>query len=247
MTKPRSITVMRSASLSASSRYCVVRRIVVPSAWSSRTNSQTPIAATRVEPGRRLVEEQHGRPADQACGDVQPSAHAARVGLRRPVGRLGQVEAFERLAGAAARLGLAEPVEPAHHLDVLEPGEVLVDGGALPGQPDPISQFLARPCTTSSPSTSARPLSGCSNVVRMRTVVVFPAPFGPEHAQHGARLDLEVDAFQGLDLAEVAFELFGSDDGSFSHADQTIGSPEFGQMGSVIPGVGPIQVPVLDD
>src|SRR5580700_3606100 len=33
--------------------------------------------------------------------------------------------------------------------------------------------------TTSRPSTSARPLSGSSRVVRMRTAVVLPAPFGP--------------------------------------------------------------------
>src|SRR5258706_9787570 len=33
--------------------------------------------------------------------------------------------------------------------------------------------------TTSSPATSARPLSGKSSVVRIRTAVVLPAPLGP--------------------------------------------------------------------
>src|SRR2546430_5977369 len=33
--------------------------------------------------------------------------------------------------------------------------------------------------TTSRPSTQARPASGCSRVVRMRTAVGLPAPFGP--------------------------------------------------------------------
>src|SRR5262245_40751274 len=33
--------------------------------------------------------------------------------------------------------------------------------------------------TTSRPSTQARPPSGCRRVVRMRTAVVLPAPFGP--------------------------------------------------------------------
>src|SRR6476619_694813 len=32
---------------------------------------------------------------------------------------------------------------------------------------------------TSTPATTARPASGISKVVRMRTAVVFPAPFGP--------------------------------------------------------------------
>jgi hypothetical protein len=33
--------------------------------------------------------------------------------------------------------------------------------------------------TTSSPATQARPRSGLSSVARIRTAVVFPAPFGP--------------------------------------------------------------------
>ena len=32
---------------------------------------------------------------------------------------------------------------------------------------------------TSNPATRARPRSGLSKVARIRTVVVFPAPFGP--------------------------------------------------------------------
>src|SRR5487761_791193 len=44
----------------------------------------------------------------------------------------------------------------------------------------PIERRTAAACrTTSWPSTSARPLSGSSRVVRMRTAVVLPAPFGP--------------------------------------------------------------------
>ncbi|NEW33615.1 hypothetical protein GV791_13720 [Nocardia cyriacigeorgica] len=39
MARPASITVMREASLSASSRYCVVSSTVVPSATSARTGS----------------------------------------------------------------------------------------------------------------------------------------------------------------------------------------------------------------
>jgi hypothetical protein len=41
MTRPRSITAMPSASWSASSRYWVQSRIVVPSATSARAISQT--------------------------------------------------------------------------------------------------------------------------------------------------------------------------------------------------------------
>ena len=37
--------------------------------------------------------------------------------------------------------------------------------------------------STSSPATAARPPSGLDRVVRIRTVVVLPAPFGPSRAK----------------------------------------------------------------
>ena len=44
-------------------------------------------AAAGVEAGGRLVEEQHRRLGDERPGQVEPPAHAARVGLHRTVGR----------------------------------------------------------------------------------------------------------------------------------------------------------------
>jgi hypothetical protein len=38
------------------------------------------------EPGRRLVQVEHPRPADKTGGQVQAPAHAAGVRLHRPVG-----------------------------------------------------------------------------------------------------------------------------------------------------------------
>ena len=48
----------------------------------------------------------------------------------------------------------------------------------------------------------------------------LPGAVGAEQAQHGARLDLEVDALQGLDVAEMAFESLGADDGTVGHEDR---------------------------
>ena len=67
----------------------------------------------------------------------------------------------------------------------------------------PISRRTAAASrTTSRPSTRARPPSGCSSVVRMRTAVVLPAPFGPSTpstvpARHG-----QVDAAQRMHIPE---------------------------------------------
>ena len=103
MTRPWSMTTMLSASRSASSRYCVVSSTVVPSATSSSMTLPEAEARRRVEPGRRLVEEQDRRPVHERGREVEPAAHAARVGLERPVGGVGQAEALEQLGRPVLR------------------------------------------------------------------------------------------------------------------------------------------------
>ena len=58
--------------------------------------------AAWVESGRRLVEEQHLRTADETAGEVEATLHAAGVGLGLPVGGVDEVEALEQL-GCLAR------------------------------------------------------------------------------------------------------------------------------------------------
>ena len=83
----------RSASWSASSRYWVVRKTVVPSSCRRRTSSQSVIARDGVQPGRGLVEEQHLGLVDQRHGEVEAAAHAARVGAHAAVRRLAEPDA----------------------------------------------------------------------------------------------------------------------------------------------------------
>ena len=47
-------------------------------------------AGGRVEAGRRLVEEEHRRRGDEAGGEVEPPAHAARVGLDQASAGVGR-------------------------------------------------------------------------------------------------------------------------------------------------------------
>ena len=103
ITMPWSMTAMRSASRSASSRYCVVSSTVVPSATSSSIVSHSVDAAARVEPGGRLVEEQHRRARDERGGEVEPAAHAARVGLGRR-GRAASARSKRSSSSCAARV-----------------------------------------------------------------------------------------------------------------------------------------------
>ena len=153
-------------------------------------------AAARVEPGGRLVEEEDRRPRDQRRGEVEAAAHPARVGAHQAVGGVAEVEALQQLGGAARA---ARP-----------------SAGGRGGRPSPGSRPRSgsrrRPRTgrrgrsgcaaaaprrsTSSPATRALPPSGGSSVVRMRTAVVLPAPFGPEQAEHRAGRDAQVDAVE---------------------------------------------------
>ena len=60
-------------------------------------------AAPRIEAGRRLVEEQQPRLTDQARPEVEPPAHAARVGAHEPIGSLDESELFEHALRARPR------------------------------------------------------------------------------------------------------------------------------------------------
>ena len=95
MILPGSTTAISWASSSASSRYCVVRRIVVPSRTRSRMTSHSPRRQRGIEPGRGLVQEEDARPPGQGAGEVEATAHAARIGLDDPIGGVGQVELLE--------------------------------------------------------------------------------------------------------------------------------------------------------
>jgi hypothetical protein len=62
------------------------------------------LAGSRIEAGGGLIEQDHGGAADQAGGKVQPAPHPAGERRRAPVGRVGQPEALDRLAGSSPRL-----------------------------------------------------------------------------------------------------------------------------------------------
>ncbi len=167
--------------------------------------------AARVEPAGRLVEEQDVGAPDQARSHVEPPPHAAGVGRRLTVARVGQPEPLEDLAAALARLGLGQAVQPADHLEVLEPGQVLVDGGALAGETYPVAELLSvlhdvEAIDLGAAAARQQQRAQDPNGGRLAGAVRSQQP------SDGAGLDLQIDALQRLDLAEAAFELLGTDD-----------------------------------
>ena len=110
--RPWSMIPTRSASTSASSRYCVVRKTVTPVVAREPGDLLPQVgAAGRVEAGRRLVEEQQPRPVHERQREVEPPLHAARVAADLAVGGVGQADALEQLV--AARAPLAPSGRPA--------------------------------------------------------------------------------------------------------------------------------------
>ena len=87
--------------------------------------------AARIQPSRGLVEEEHPRVDDQRPGQVDASAHPAGEALHRAVAGFGEVEQLDELPSPLPRPLDAQVIEPPDHLEVLQTGEVLIDGGIL--------------------------------------------------------------------------------------------------------------------
>ena len=85
----------------------------------------------RVEPGRRLVQEEHPRPMNQPERDVEPAAHAARVPLDDAVGCIRDADHVEQSFDARVQLGAAHAVHASLEHQVLPAGRPPVDPGLL--------------------------------------------------------------------------------------------------------------------
>ncbi len=134
--RPLSSTAIRSASSSASSRYCVVSRIVTPAATSSRTICHT---LRRPRGSRPVVGSSRKMTAGLPMSVIARSSRRlippeyVDTGLS---GRLGQVELVEQLGGAPPSLGAAEVVQIRHQQQVFLTGQQVVHGGELAGDTD---------------------------------------------------------------------------------------------------------------
>ena len=189
--------------------------------------------APRIEARRGLVEEEHVRTPDEAGRQVEPSAHATRVGLGRAISGIGEVEAFEHLGAATPSLSARQVVQAPDQLQVLEAGQVLVDGGALAGQADAEAELLGvahdvEAGDLGAPGTGEQQGGEDPHGGRLACAV------RAEHAEHGAALDLQIDAPQRMDLSEVSDETLGEDDGSVSHRAPSVGWEPVGNPSSMV-------------
>ena len=120
------------------------------------------VAAARVEPGRRLVEEQDLGLRDERSREVEATAHPARVRLGGPVGSLVEFELHQQLAGSLLRPLLAEVVQTTHHVEVL----VTRSGARRPRRSAPTARSAPEPCPAPSATSSPADVGRCPRRAR---------------------------------------------------------------------------------
>ena len=178
MTCPRSITEMESASWSASSRYWVVSRTVVPSPTRSRMTSQSPSRAC----GSRPVVGSSRNSTGGLITSAPARSTRRRIPPEKPFnGRsAASVRSKASSSSSARRFAWRVPIRYSLPTSTRFSRAVSTSSTAAYWPDVPISgRTFAGLASTSIPATLAFPDSGRSRVVKTFTKVVFPAPLGP--------------------------------------------------------------------
>ena len=154
-------------------------------------------AAARIETGRRLVEQQQLRRADEAGAEVELAPHAARVRLHPAIRGCRRDRAVRARASAFARAPARAGARTAGRSSR---GSRDRSSSVRPPRTDPASPISRRTSfgclSASTPATCRLPESGFSSVATERTKVVLPAPFGPSSATTCPSLGDEVEAVE---------------------------------------------------
>ena len=200
-TRPASMTVIRSARLVGLLE--VLRGEQHRRAQGDHVAYGVPDVGppARVEPGRRLVEEQHRRSGDEAGGDVEPAPHAAGVRRHLAVRRVGDVRSppAARRRAPAPRRSRGRAGGRTSRGSRVRGGSRRARPTARPGRsPSAPARGSVR---TSKPATRASPSSMRVSVAKVWTAVLLPAPFGPRSACTEPARHVEVEAVEGERVA----------------------------------------------
>ena len=210
MSRPWLMMPTRSASSSASSRYCVVRKIVMPSLAVQAAHLLPHAgAAHRVEAGRGLVEEQHPGVVHERGREVEAPAHAPGVGADAVVDGVADVDQLLQLPHPLVDLVAAQAVEAGLEAQQLVAALRRVERRVLERDADAQPHRLRvggdveagdlRPPGRRQEQRAQHP-----HQCRLARAV------GPEEAVDLPRLHLEVDAVHRPGVAEVPLELLGA-------------------------------------
>jgi hypothetical protein len=133
----------------------------------------------RVQAGRGLVEEQDLRIAEQSPGQGYSLAQTVRQGAAGIAGPVDQVHRPQCAVNAIRWVGRV--VQLGEAFEVLDYAQAQVEPRGLGHDRDPPTDLHAFSGVSDIPATVAEPDVGAMSVPSVRTVVVFPAPFGPRN------------------------------------------------------------------
>ena len=166
-------------------------------------------ARLRIEAGRRLVEEDELGLVHEREREREPLPLAARQRVERRVGLVGQREALEQRRRRRRCRGRTTPKSASASRGVILSWSAVVCSAA------PMFCLTSRGRRRASmPQTSIAPASGSRSPMMHSTVVVLPAPFGPEEPEDLAVVDLEAHAARGFDAAVALVQIANADFGS---------------------------------
>ena len=126
--RPWSMIPTRSARTSASSRYCVVRKMVTPSSFASRATScqsafrlcgSSPVVGSSRKSSRGSVHEREG--------EIEAPLHPARVRADAAVGGEDEADALEQLVSALGALMARYAVQRGLEAQVVAAGEQRIE------------------------------------------------------------------------------------------------------------------------
>ena len=224
--RPASMMPTRSASTSASSRYCVVRKIVMPSSTlSRRTSSHT---AARLTGSRPVVGSSRNRicgVVDERRGQVEPAPHAARIRADASIEGVTDVDQLAQLGDAAVGVGSRQAVEQPlqaqqlrtrlawierrilqRHADAQAYARRVVDD-VEPGDRRRAARRTRSTCTASAPSSTCRPrwVRGSRRSRRRRRRGRRRRPRSPHRIRRTSAVDLIAEHISVSPVVSVRF------------------------------------------
>ena len=126
--RPDEMMPTRSAKESASSRYCVVKKMVIPSsAFSLRTSDQTAIRLCGSSPVVGSSRKSTSRVVDEGGGEVKTTLHSSRVGSDSTVDGGSDINQIEDLGESLPDVCCVQAIEPPLERQQLSPGLAVVD------------------------------------------------------------------------------------------------------------------------
>src|SRR5262249_2113939 len=142
----------------------------------------------------------------------EPAAHPAGVGAGGPLGGVGEREPLQQLVGTAAGVAAGQVEQPPDEIQVLAPGQLLVDRGVLAGEADHAAQ-LPGLLHDVVPGDGGGARVGGDQGGQAADEGGLAGTVGPEHTEDGALGHVQVDAVEGLGLAVVLDQAPNGDDG----------------------------------